>query len=255
MLLGQLRHGNSLLWRDPSSTFFAVGFPVLLVLIVPQIYGKDTLLADGTPLSRYYAPTMAIYGAAVTGYVNMPQALARSLERGVLKRLSVTPVPITAVVLGRVLSSVWIALVTLVGVLGLAGALYGVPVPGTWPGVLVTAVVSTLCFAVLGVALVVLLRSSRSVSAVALGTLLPLSFVSDIFVIGAKFPTVLDVVGWISPLRHAARAVSSAYAVGASGAGFAWGHLAVIVLWLLGGLLVIALGARSGRLVTPAGKG
>jgi ABC-type multidrug transport system permease subunit len=248
LLLQEIRHADALLWRDPGSTFFAVAFPIVLVLLVPQIYGADAVLDNGTPLARFYAPTMAVYGAAVTAYVNMPEGLARARERGVLHRLSGTPLPMTILVVARLLSSIWIALLTLVGVVGLAGALYDVPVPRTWPGVLVTAVLSTLCFAVLGVALMTLVGSARSVTAVALGTLLPLSFVSDIFVVGAQFPRVLDVIGWISPLRHATRAVSSAYQVGATGYGFAWDHLGVIALWLVGGLVVILLRSRAGHL-------
>ena len=248
LLLGEIRHSDALLWRDPGSTFFAVAFPVLLVLLVPQIYGADSVLEDGTPLARFYAPTMAVYGAAVTAYVNMPEALARARERGVLHRLTGTPLPMPLLLAGRVISSMWIAALTLAAVLGLAGLLYDVPIPRTWPGVVVTALLSTLCFAVLGVALMTLLGSSRAVSAVALGTLLPLSFVSDIFVVGVQFPRVLDVIGWISPLRHATRAVSDAYAVGAGGYGFAWFHLAVITAWLVGGAAVVVLRTRSGHL-------
>lgn len=253
LLLHEIRHADALLWRDPGSTFFAVAFPIMLVLLVPQIYGADTLLEDGTPLPRFYAPTMAIYGAAVTAYVNMPEGLARARERGVLHRLSGTPLPMPVLVLARVVSSIWIALLTLVGVLLIAGVLYDVPVPPTWPGVIVTTVLSTLCFAVLGVALMTLLGSARSVSAVALGTLLPLSFVSDIFMVGATFPAALDVIGWISPLRHATRAVSTAYQVGATGYGFAWQHLAVIALWTIGGAVVIVLRVRSGHLAGRRG--
>jgi hypothetical protein len=49
LLLNEIRHADALLWRDPGSTFFAVAFPVLLVLLVPQIYGADAVLDNGTP--------------------------------------------------------------------------------------------------------------------------------------------------------------------------------------------------------------
>lgn len=248
LLVGEIRHADSLLWRDPGSTFFAVAFPLLLVLLVPQIYGRDSLLADGTPLPRFYAAVMSVYGAAVTAYVNMPEELARARERGVLQRLAGTPLPLAVAVLGRVLSSVWVAAVTVAGVFVVAGALYDVPVPVTWPGVVVTVLLTVTCFAVLGVVLVTLLRSSRSVTAVALGTLLPLSFVSDIFVVGADFPAVLDAIGWATPLRHATRAMSDAYAVGATGSGLEWEHLGVIAAWLVAGLTVVLVQVRRGAL-------
>jgi ABC-2 type transport system permease protein len=248
LLLGEVRHANAMLWRDPGSTFFAVAFPLLLVLLVPQIYGTDATLDDGTPLPRFYASVMAVYGAAVTAYVNMPEDLARARERGVLQRIGGTPLPLPVLVLGRVLASVWVAVLTIVGVFAVAGVLYDVPVPPTWPGALLTVLLSVTCFALLGVALATVLPSSRATTAVALGTLLPLSFVSDIFVVGADFPWFLDALGWATPLRHATRAMSDAYALGATGTGFAWGHLAVIAAWLLAGLAVVLVRARQGAL-------
>jgi ABC-type multidrug transport system permease subunit len=246
----EVRHTSAALWRDPSSTFFAVAFPMLLVALVPQIYGAGTRLEDGTPLPQFYAPVMAVYGAAVTAYVNLPEGLARARERGVLRRLRGTPLPVVVRVGAGVVSAAWIGLVTFVLVLALAGVMYGVPIPGTWPGVVVTFVLATLCFAVLGIALVTVLPTSRAVSAVALGTLLPLAFVSDIFVVGANFPAPLDALGWATPLRHAANALADGYAVGATGSGLAWEHLMMIGAWLLLGAIVVVV--RADRLVSVA---
>ena len=83
----QVRHAQSVLWRNASAVFFAVAFPVLLVAIIPAVNGGgDQLMENGQTLGVFYAGTMAIYGAAVTAYVNMPQGVAEARDRGVLKR-------------------------------------------------------------------------------------------------------------------------------------------------------------------------
>ena len=101
--------------------FFAVAFPVLLVAIVPAVNGGgDVLMSSGQPLGTFYAGTMAVYGAAVTAYVNMPQGVAEDRDRGVLKRAGGTPLPAYALVVGRVVGALVVALLTGVAIVVLA---------------------------------------------------------------------------------------------------------------------------------------
>jgi hypothetical protein len=241
----QFRHTQAILWRDLSSVFFAVAFPVILVAVIPTVNGGgDREMPTGQPLGTFFAATMAIYGAAVTAYVNMPQGLAEDRERGVLKRLRGTPLPAWALVTGRALGAVVVALLTLAGIVVVAAVMYRPPLPPGWPGALLTFVVATVCFAVLGIAVASLVRSAQTAIGIALGTLLPLSFVSDIFVVGVTFPAWLDAVAWFFPLRHASRAMTEATMPSVSGAGLSWGHLGVLLAWTVAGAVVVALRFR-----------
>ena len=105
---------------------------------------------------------MAIYGAAVTAYVNMPQGVAEDRERGVLKRTGGTPLP-AAVARRRSRrrrprrrahdrgsrSPCWPALA------------YRPGWPSGLPAAVVTLVVATVCFAVVGLAVMTFVRSAR----------------------------------------------------------------------------------------------
>ena len=68
-----------------------------------------------------------------------------------------------------------------------------------------------------------------------------MAFISDIFILGASFPPVLEAVSWFFPLRHASAAMSEALAPELAGSGLAFGHLAVLLAWTL------AAGAVLGR--------
>ena len=241
LLVDQLRHAQAILWRDASSVFFAVAFPVVLVAIIPSVNGGgDRLMPSGLTLGTFYAGTMAIYGAAVTAYVNMPQGVAEDRERSVLKRTGGAPLPAGAFVAGRVAGAVGVALVTGLAIAVLTALVYR---PAGLPAAVVTLVVATVCFAVVGLAVMTFVRSAQAVIGVTLGTLLPLAFISDIFVVGASFPPVVEVVSWIFPLRHAASAMTESITPGAAG-GFAWNHLAVLLAWTLAGAIVLLLRFR-----------
>ena len=245
LVLSQVRHTQSALWRDASAVFFAVAFPVALVAVVPAVNGGgDVVLDNGQPLGTFYAATMAVYAAAVTAYANMPQAIAEDRERGVLKRVHASPMPAWALVVGRMVGAVVVVLVTGLAIVVLAAALYRPGMPPGMPAAVVTLVLTAVCFALVGVAVTTFIGSAQSVVAVTLGTMLPLAFISDIFVIGATLPPALDVVSWVFPLRHAANAMTEAVAPDVVGSGLAWGHLAVLLAWTVAASVVVVLRFR-----------
>ncbi len=232
LLVDQVRHAQAVLWRDASSVFFAVAFPVVLVAIIPSVNGGgDRLMSNGLTLGVFYAGAMAVYGAAVTAYVNMPQGVAQDRERAVLKRTGGTPLPAAALVAGRVVGAVGVALVTGLAIAVLTGLAYRPGWPPGLPAAALCLVVATVCFGVVGLAVMTFVRSAQAVVGVTLGTLLPLAFISDIFVVGAHFPTVLEWVSWLFPLRHASAAMTEALSPAGTGSSLAFGHLGVLLAW------------------------
>lgn len=245
LVLSEVRHTQTSLWRDWSAVFFAIAFPVVLVAVIPSVNGGgDQLLANGQPLGTFYAATMAVYGAAVTAYGNMPQTLAEDRERGVLKRVRATPLPESALIVGRIVGALVIVLITALMVVAVAAALYRPALPRGLAAAVVTLVVATVCFAVLGIAVTTFVRSAQAVIGVTLGTMLPLAFISDIFVVGATLPSALDLLSWIFPLRHASSAMTQAVAPDLVGSGLAWGHLGALLAWTAVGAVVVALHFR-----------
>jgi ABC-type multidrug transport system permease subunit len=122
--------------------------------------------------------------------------------------------------------------------------MYRPGMPPGWPAAILTFVAATVCFAVVGVAVASLVRSAQAGVGIALGTLLPLSFVSDIFVVGVTFPPWLDAIAWFFPLRHASRAMTEATLPEVVGSGVSWGHLGVLLAWTIAGAVVVALRFR-----------
>jgi ABC-type multidrug transport system permease subunit len=69
-------------------------------------------------------------------------------------------------------------------------------------------------------------------------TFFPIAFVSDLFFPTAGAPAWVGTVGSIFPIKHFAVALESTFNPFVPGSGFQWGHLGVMVLWMVIGVVV-----------------
>jgi ABC-type transport system involved in cytochrome c biogenesis permease component len=241
VLAGQIRYALTTQRKDPLAVFFAVVFPVLLLMLFPAVFGDAR--THGMSLAQYLLPGMAAYAIPMAGYVNMPEDVVQARGKGVLKRLQGTPLPWRWYVAGRVCSVLVVSAVSTALLAAVAALLLDVRLdPGRLPALAVGVLMGVLCFAALGLAMVALFRSANSLVAVTLGTLLPLSFVSGVFVVGDRpLPGWLSGIGAVFPLKHLMQVLLAATGPAVHGSGLAWGHLAVIAVWTVGALLVVRL--------------
>ena len=239
LLLGQIRYAVTAQTRDPLALFFAVIFPALLLALFPLVFGSTRI--HGLTPAQYLLPGLTAYSIAICGYVNMPEDVVQARARGVLKRLAGTPLPWHTYVAGRVCSVLVVSVLSSALLAGVATGFLGVRLdPVRLPALVLSVLAGVLCFSALGLAVVALLRSATSLVAITLGTLLPLSFVSDVFVVGDRpMPGWLAAIGDLFPLKHAAAALLAATGPGGAGGGFAWGHLGMVALWTMAALLVV----------------
>jgi ABC-2 type transport system permease protein len=230
MVLGQVRAANRSAWRDPGSIFFALVMPVGLYALIVSTQGQAAGDVGGLPFPVFYAASMVAYGAGVAVFLNLPEAVMVARDRGVLKRLRGTPLQTWQYLAGRTLAGLWLAVVIAASVLAVGVAFYDVTVTaaGLLLGLallLVVALTMTAC----GFAVASRVPSAKAVGAVGLIILLPLSFFSDIFVVGG--PEWMRTVGSFFPLLHSQRVLAAAW--DPAGAEVAWASLGVLLLWLV----------------------
>lgn len=134
--------------------------------------------------------------------------------------------------------------------LTLASTVYDVEIrAAAVPALVLAVLVGMLCLTALGLALAALVPQAKSVDAIALGTLLPLSMVSDVFPIAADSPGAVASVVALLPLKPFQQAVADA--LGSTTApDVAWDSLAALAAWGVVGTLAATRLLRTGR--TPA---
>lgn len=225
----QTRWANRGAWRDPALIAFAIAMPVGLYLLIATMYGAAELRPGGYTLTFFFACGMIAYGVSVTAFINMPGAVATARDRRVLKRLRGTPLAPWQYLVGRTASVVWIGVLTAAIIVTLAVVVYDVEVAAAGlPLALGVVVLGALTMAACGYALLSLMPNAKAMGAVGLGILLPLSFFSDVFIIGGA-PEWMGTVGSLFPLRHYVYALAAALDPAGS---VPWTNLAVMVAWM-----------------------
>jgi len=234
----QFRYDQRVFWRDPAAVFFTVLLPLIFLFIFSSIFGSETIEErGGITVSTYYVPgimTLAIVSAAL---VSVAIGLVEARESGRLKRVRSTPLPAWAFVAGRVGNAMVTSIIMVVVVTAIGRLVYNVEVPdNTIPALLVTLVVGTFAFSSLGFALTTLIPSETAAPPITNVAVLPLYFLSGVFIPETEIPDgVLDFSS-IFPIRHFFESFLTAFDPNTDGAGFEWGHLGIVALWGAGGL-------------------
>jgi ABC-2 type transport system permease protein len=201
---------------------------------------------------QFYTGGLAAFTAVSATYTNLVNVVPIRRDEGILKRWRSTPIPPSVYLAGWVLSAVTIAFLGTLLQLLIGVVLYDLEIEAAkLPAMVVTFVVGVGAFAALGLAVASVVPNADSAPAVANATILPLAFISDVFIPLEDPPRWLDVIGDVFPLKPFANAFQDTINPLVEAPGFAWGNLATIVAWGVGG----ALFARARFTWEPATRG
>jgi len=136
---------------------------------------------------------------------------------------------------------VWIALLAAVLMMTVGVVAFDVNIEvAKLPAALLTFITGSACFAALGLALAAASPTGDSAPAVANATILPLAFLSDVFIAIDDPPEWLTAVGNFFPLKHFVQAFQDAFHPLTESPAFRWEHLGVMALWgVVGSLLAL----------------
>jgi ABC-2 type transport system permease protein len=239
LALHQFRFDQKVFWRNPASVFFTVLLPLIFLFIFATIFGNETIEERGVKTTTYYVPAIIALAVISATTVSLAINLTEDRERGLLKRVRGTPLPPAVFVAGRVGNSFVISVLMVVLVAILGKLVYDVSLPGqTIPAVLVTLAVGAFSFSCLGFALTAIIPSEDAAPAVTNAIMLPLYFVSGVFIPDSEIPSGVLHVADVFPVRHFFEAFFTAWDPNTTGSGFELGNLGVVAAWGLLGLLV-----------------
>jgi ABC-2 type transport system permease protein len=245
LLLHQFRYDQKVFWRNPASVFFTVIFPLLFLVIFATFFKNAQISGLDVRGSTYYVPAIVALAVISATTVKLAMNLSSEREAGRLKRVRGTPLPPSAFVAGRVGNSLVISLIIVALIVVIGAIFYGVPIPtSTLPALLVTLAVGAFSFSCLGFALAAAIPSEDAAPAVTNAIVFPLYFLSGIFVPEDEIPNGVLRIADLFPVRHFFQALFAVWDPATTGAGFEWGHLAVVFAWGVAGLGIALLAFR-----------
>ena len=243
LIAHQTRYDVRSFLRNREERFFTLILPLIFLVIFATIFGNDTVDVGGHEVKEttYYVPSIMALGVVSAALQNLVFAVVTQRERGILKRRRATPVSPVALIGGRAATSVLVAYANFL-VLAVVGRIaYGVQLPGrTLPAVLVTIAVGAISFCCVGYAMASFIRNEDAAGPTMQAIVLPMYFISGVFVPQDNVPGWLLGIGDVFPIRHLAQALLHAYDPATAGSGFSWGHLGIVAAWGVLGLVVAA---------------
>lgn len=229
LTLRQVRYQNKAFWRNPAAAFFTFAFPIMFLVIFNGIFGE----------AQFFVPSISAFAIISACYTNIAMSVTFAREEGVLKRVRGTPLPPVAYLVGRVLHAILVAYLLVFIMAAFGTVFYGVELPKeTLLPFVVSVGVAGAAFCAMGLAVTAVIPNEDAAPAIVNALILPLSFVSDIFVPTQDVPPWLSSIADVFPLKHIANAMSTAFNPPPGASGWETGDLAVVAAWGLGSLLI-----------------
>jgi ABC-2 type transport system permease protein len=233
-----LRTEVRLFRREPGALFWILLFPTLLLVIlgsIPSFRNHDPDLG-GLRTVDVYVPVAVLLGLIVGGLQSMPQTLTGYRERGILRRMSTTPVRPTALLTAQMTVYGGAALASALLALAVGRFAFAVRLPEQPLGYLLALVLAVLAALALGAVVSALSRTTKMAGAIGSAVFFPAMFCAGVWAPVQTMPDVLARIVGYTPFGAAAEALNRA----AAGHWPGWTHLGVLVAWA-----VLLTGAAS----------
>ncbi|MER7754249.1 ABC transporter permease [Kitasatospora sp. NPDC097643] len=199
--------------RDPLTAFFSLAFPVVLLLVLGSVPSLRKASPDMHGLStiQLYAPILAVFTLMMLGLNGLPSLLGAYRERGVLRRMSASPVR-PGLLFGALLPLyLGIAVVSVLLVV-VGGTVLGVGLPGSPLGFVVSFLLAAAALLSLGLLLAAVVPSAKAGNAVGALAFFPMMFFSGIWLPREFSPALVNRIGDFTPSGAAVQALQDSWA-------------------------------------------
>ena len=176
--------------RSRVGLFFSIMFPVMLLIIFGSIFGGNN-----------YIPTITAAFIMTNGIIGLTSTNTEFKRRGIIRRLSLTPLTKTDWIVGCILSQTLLNLVLTGVMIGLGWGVFNVRVIPD-PLTIVMIFLGSVLFAGIGMALSGLIKDVEAASAIGNAISFPMMFLSGVFIPLAIMPSYMDLISKAIPLTY-----------------------------------------------------
>ena len=196
--------------RDKAQVFFVLFLPLALVLgfgSTPGAQDASDDFAGEVPLEALIAPLAVAVLLAIVAYNVVPTHVVSYREKGVLRRLSASPVRASTLLVAVVGVKVLAALVSLVLLLAVGAAAVDLSLPAASLWFLLVFVLSVTSLFSLGMLLAARIPSASAATGIGMALFFPSMFLAGVYVPREHLPDVVGRIGELTPLGAALQAM------------------------------------------------
>lgn len=223
--------------RDRLNSVFALVFPALLLLglgAVPALRTPDPMFG-GLRFIDSYMSSIVVLTLVFIGLQRLPAVVATYREKGVLRRLSTTPMHPARLLIGQLVVNFSAAILSVLLTIVVAYVVFGVDLPHHPLGLACAVVLGGAGTFALGLVIAALAPTARAAGGWATVVFMLLMFFGGVYLPRFMLPSVVQTIGSYSP--PGVEALQQAWL----GTVPDWRHLAVM------GLVSLVAGAVAAR--------
>jgi ABC-2 type transport system permease protein len=223
--------------RNKQARFFTLALPLLFLVVFVSVFGSDKIGPTNVAARTYYVPGISALAVIAASFVNLVITITVLREEGILKRRRATPVPAWTLFVGRSLMAIAVSLISMVVLMIVGRFAYGVRLPTrTIPGIALTSVLGSISFCALAYAFSTVIENEDAAQPMVQAIMLPLYFISGVFIPAVNLPNWLKHVAQVFPVEHLSDGLHHAFAPTTTGVGIVWSDIGVLAVWGVIGL-------------------
>ncbi|TDD86213.1 ABC transporter permease [Actinomadura darangshiensis] len=215
--------------REPFTLFWIIAFPTILLTIlglIPSFRDPDPGLG-GDRVIDLYVPVTVLLAMIMAGIQALPPVLSGYRERGILRRMSTTPVRPGSLLAAQIVLHFAAALGSALLVIAVGRLAFDVALPGDLPGYLLALLLGALSALALGAVVSAVTPTTKATTVVGSIVFFPMMFVAGVWAPVQSMPGLLRHIVEYFPFGAASQALNQA----AGGNWPDWTYLGVTAAW------------------------
>jgi ABC-2 type transport system permease protein len=205
---------TKLFFREPVGVFFTLVMPTLLFVILGLIpsFRENSPELGGLRVIDLYTPVIIAFAIAMFALSGLPQQFATYREKGILRRMRVTPVKPAVMLAAQLLMCLIMTTAVLVVILAVARMAFDVTLPRHLPAYLVAYLLCSLAMFTIGLLVASLAPSGKGAGAIGTFLFFPFLFTAGMWGPRDTMPEVLRRISDFSPLGAGVQSLGDAAA-------------------------------------------
>ena len=200
--------------REPISVFFGLVFPSMILVAIGIAFPgatDPTPEFDGRSLVDVFASAAIVLGLATVTVFLLPVALGGDRERGILRRLSTTPVHPRALVAAHLAVQLAVVTVATIGAVLVGMLVFGIESPASLGWFIVSFALGALSLLAVGLLIGAIVPTANSGQGLGMMIYFPLLFFAGVYVPLPLMPDGIKTISNLTPAGAVADALSQSW--------------------------------------------
>ena len=203
--------------REPLAVFFGLVFPSVLLVVIGTAFPGATdpaAVFGGRSLVEVYAATSIVLGLATVAILLLPVALAGDREKGILRRLSTTPVHPRALVTAHLTVQLAVVTVATIAAVLIGILVFGIAFPENLGWFIVSFAVGAVSLLAVGLLIGAVAPTASSAQGIGMILYFPILFFAGVYLPLQVMPEGVQTISSYTPAGAAVQALSDSWVGG-----------------------------------------